>query len=151
MFSITNMVGRKDRVKAFIILANGVPFLSTEQLLRPHKTRHSCCTLYNISNRVTYLGSGGNIEAQAGASWELYCSRMNTFPLWRGSDDKLQFEGVAVALRVDYEDVLGKGGQGVVFRGEIFDDRGTLVLKVCEWEEDLFGIYSTLNLAACVF
>lgn len=56
--------------------------------------------------------------------------RVNTLPLCRNSDDNLQFEGTPVVLRVDYQHVLGKGGQGVVFRGEIVDNCGTLILKV---------------------
>lgn len=35
-----------------------------------------------------------------------------------------------VALDIDYEDLLGRGGQGLVFRGKISDLEGSLLKEV---------------------
>lgn len=67
---------------------------------------------------------------------------MNQLPLARGSDGRLQLRGSGpVTLAIDYTDVLGTGGQAVVFEGEILSDRGDrggafcgqadLLMKVC--------------------
>lgn len=62
--------------------------------------------------------------------------------LWRSEDGHLFMSGFGtVRLQIDYEHVLGRGGQGIVFGGNIFKNCSTaagesLVMKVwvCMYE-----------------
>lgn len=49
-----------------------------------------------------------------------------------------------VALRIDYQDILGRGGQGLVFRGQVTDLQGSLVKEVGALLEVSCGRHMTL-------
>lgn len=56
---------------------------------------------------------------------------MDRLPLSRDRHGQLQMAGTGpVSLHVDYSDVLGKGGHGAVFSGQIIDLRDGTMLRV---------------------
>lgn len=69
--------------------------------------------------------------------------KMDRLPLRRVDDSgHLQLSGYGtVNLEIDYRDVLGTGGHGVVFRGRIFNLDGSLVMEVRIYQER--NVFST--------
>lgn len=67
---------------------------------------------------------------------------MDHLPLSRDPhSEELIMAGMGqVALRIDYQDILGRGGQGLVFRGQVTDLRGSLVKEVGALLEVLEGM-----------
>lgn len=57
---------------------------------------------------------------------------MDELPLRRDINDEIQLTGIgAVSLRIVYDSVLGTGGHGVVFMGEVFGKTDLrLIMKV---------------------
>lgn len=82
---------------------------------RPSPTDQSLCTGISQSRALKRLA----VE-------------MDMLPLRREEDNgHLQLTGYGtVTLNIDYDDVLGTGGHGVVFRGRLVDLEGTIVKEV---------------------
>lgn len=59
---------------------------------------------------------------------------VDNLPITRGEDGELHLAGTGpVSLEIEYDCVLGTGGQGVVFGGKILERRGNdtrLIMKV---------------------
>lgn len=56
---------------------------------------------------------------------------MAQLPLQRGNDGQLRMAGYGpVTLQMQFEQIIGAGGQGTVFKGRIVGGHGALVLEV---------------------
>lgn len=68
---------------------------------------------------------------------------LDDLPITRGEDGQLNLAATGpVSLEIEYNCVLGTGGQGVVFGGKILEKRGNdtrLIMKVGEFVVCLFA------------
>lgn len=70
---------------------------------------------------------------------------MDQLPLSRDSDGQVHLEDTGpVKICVNYDDVLGSGGQGTVCRAKVFDASGTRLLM-----EVRVGVQVQLSINSC--